>query len=170
MITSYIGIGSNMGERKKHLLRAVSVLKQKNGIEVSKLSSLYNTSYIGPTKQEDFLNAVIEVKTSKDVFSFFRILSEIELELGRKRKIKWGARTIDLDILLFGRQVIMDRILTIPHPEMVRRKFVLVPLMEINPKAYHPIADKEISAIWSNSRQEIKKQRVELFEERDWYV
>ncbi len=110
---------------------------------------------------------MIEIKTSKDSYRLLKILKNIEVRLGRTKEIKWGPRVIDLDILLFGEDVVFTENLIIPHPEMIRRKFVLVPFVEINSEAYHPIVRESIGAIWQRVSGEIRKQKVEMLEKFD---
>ncbi len=134
--TVYVGMGSNQGNRKKNLERALSLLRNR-GLAIKKKSSIYETSPVGP-RQRNFLNAVIQGRTSLPPAKFLEILKSIESEMGRKRTKLWGPRPIDLDILLFGNKKFRTNNLTLPHPRMQERKFVLVPLKEIAPRMKLP--------------------------------
>ena len=138
-VTAYIGMGSNIGDREANLSRAVAFLGQVNGVEVTAVSSYYNTAPVGYVQQPDFLNAAAEIKTTLSADELLQVCICIEKELGRERIIRWGPRTIDLDILLYGDQIINEEYLTVPHPRMHERDFVLEPLNEIAPQALHPV-------------------------------
>ena len=168
-IESYIGLGSNLGDRKTYLRRAFAALFANPLLTVSKVSSLYETEAWGETEQPAFLNAVAQIETQTDAFGLLRILQEIEADLGRMRSAHWGPRVIDLDILLFGHEVIAEETLRVPHPELARRKFVLAPLLEVNPEAFHPVLGKEIRRIWDEAGAEVKSQKVKLLERGAWY-
>jgi len=149
-VTAYIGLGSNIGEREKNLNTAIDMLNETPGIEVLQVSSYINTAPVGYTQQPDFLNAVAEIKTKLQPDELLKICMDIESKLKRKRIIRWGPRTIDLDILLYGEQIINDENLVIPHPRMHEREFVLRPLAEIAPKAFHPVIKKTVAEILTN--------------------
>lgn len=144
---AYIALGSNIGNREENLNIAIEMLKQNEGVEVTLVSSFINTEPVGFTEQPDFLNAVVEVKTSLCPYKLLEICFDIEKNLKRERIIHWGPRTIDLDILLYEDLVLNDADLTIPHPRMHEREFVLKPLKEIAPKALHPVLKKTIEDI-----------------------
>lgn len=141
---AYIGIGSNIGDRENNLNSAIEMLKQKDGVEVTAVSSYINTVPVGYTDQPDFLNAVVEVTTTLFPQKLLEVCASIEKDLKRERIIHWGPRTIDLDILLYDDLVLNDSNLIIPHPRMHEREFVLKPLKEIAPKAFHPVLKKTI--------------------------
>lgn len=132
MNRSFISLGSNMGDRLEMLKQAVRLLTEHSSIEVSEVSSIYETAPVGFTEQEAFLNMVILVQTDLSAPALLDICQEIERKLDRKREIRWGPRTIDLDILLFNQDRMDSERLTIPHPRMHERAFVLVPLLEID--------------------------------------
>lgn len=132
MAIAYLSLGSNMGDRFRFLKRAVENLN-KAGVDVLKSSSVYETSPVGYTDQPDFLNAVLKVRTFYSPYQLLSVVQKVEKDLGRKRDIRWGPRTIDVDILLYDNVSISEEHLTIPHPEMLKRAFVLVPLREICP-------------------------------------
>lgn len=127
----YIGIGSNLGDRRKYIESAIQRLKETKGIEVRKVSSIYETDPVGGPIQGKYLNGAIEIETELGPRELLARLLNIETLLGRKRTVKNGPRTIDLDILLFGDKKIDEPGLEIPHPRMAGREFVMKPLKEI---------------------------------------
>ncbi len=134
MPIAYLGLGSNVGRRKKNILMAISLLNRR-GIKVLNCSSIIETEPIGgPLLQRKYLNAVIRVKTVLSPLGLLEAIKHIEHFLGRVRTIKNGPRTIDIDILLYGHTVMHTPELTIPHPRMFSRDFVMAPLMEIYPE------------------------------------
>ena len=132
MPTVYVGVGSNLGDRQKNIDEALRLLKE-NKVEVLKVSSVIETDPVGGPKQGKFLNAVIKAKTQISPMDLLKTLMNIENQLGRVRDVRNGPRTIDLDILLYGSQTINTEELKIPHPRMLERSFVLIPLNEIEP-------------------------------------
>ncbi len=146
-VTAYIGLGSNIGDREYQLNRAVELLKITEKTQVTLVSSYYNTAPVGYEQQPYFLNAVVEIRTSLSARELLSVCSGIEKELKRERIIHWGPRTIDLDILLYGCNIINDTDLVIPHPRMHERRFVLEPLNEIAPLVLHPVFNKTINEI-----------------------
>ncbi len=144
-ITVYIGIGSNIGDRRANCLRAIELLAEVGSVVRS--SSLYYTEPIGYREQEDFINAAAAVDTDRSPTEVLSICRSIEDRLGRKRLVRWGPRTVDLDILLYGDRIINQAELVIPHPLMAARKFVLVPLAEIAAEAVHPVLKKNIGQL-----------------------
>ncbi|OGW37499.1 MAG: 2-amino-4-hydroxy-6-hydroxymethyldihydropteridine diphosphokinase [Nitrospirae bacterium GWD2_57_9] len=146
-VTAYIGIGSNVGDKKANCLKAVELLKQAGNVLA--LSALYYTEPVGYHEQEDFINAVAAFETERSPRELLDLCLRIEDMLGRKRTVRWGPRTIDLDILLYGDVVVNLPDLVIPHPLMATRKFVLVPLAEIAPQAAHPLVKKNASKLLS---------------------
>jgi len=134
----FIGLGSNSGDKKANLTGAINRIKSINKVEIKKISSFYITKPWGNTNQEDFFNQVIEITTDLSAGELLYKLQEIEIKMGRQRKEKWGPRIIDLDILMYGDEVIDSPELKIPHPYMKERSFVLVPLQEIDPKIVFP--------------------------------
>lgn len=127
----YLSIGTNMGERYENLQYAVTLLKEKEGIKLICVSSVYETAAVGYTEQADFLNIAVHLKTDVSSADMLKICQSIEQELGRVREFRWGPRIIDLDILLYNQENIETECLTVPHPRMYERAFVLVPLVEI---------------------------------------
>ncbi|MEA3319952.1 MAG: 2-amino-4-hydroxy-6-hydroxymethyldihydropteridine diphosphokinase [Bacillota bacterium] len=131
MNTAYIALGSNQGNRARYLQDAVDKIHQHDKIIVEKESSIYETDPVGYTEQDKFLNMVIKVKTHLTSVDLLKVLQGFEHLFGRKREVRWGPRTLDLDILLYNQENIETEELIIPHPRMWERAFVFVPLMEI---------------------------------------
>jgi 2-amino-4-hydroxy-6-hydroxymethyldihydropteridine diphosphokinase len=140
--TAFIGLGSNMGDRYLYLIKAIDLLDYHSTIELVNVSSVYETDPVGYEEQDLFLNMVIEVKTNLSADELLANCMKIEQLLGRKREIKWGPRTIDLDILLFNQENIETEKLNVPHPRMLERAFVMVPLLEIRPDIQVPALDQ----------------------------
>ena len=145
--TSYLGIGSNLGNRIKNLETVVSALSINPDINVNISSSFYETEPVGYKKQGWFINQVIQIETSLSPPTLLKVTQEIEETLGRKRAIRWGPRTADIDILLYSDLIMNDSSLRIPHPQLTNRRFVLIPLAEIAPSLKHPILGKSIKKI-----------------------
>lgn len=141
---AYISLGSNMGDKEKNLKEAIENLRNKKYINITKKSSIIDTEPWGYEDQESFKNCVIEIKTLLNPKELMSTLLEIEKDMKRERIIKWGPRIIDLDIILFDDIVTEDDYVTIPHPRMEEREFVLKPLSEIAPNTIHPLTKKRI--------------------------
>lgn len=138
MNTAYLSLGSNLGNRFEMLQDAVKMLQMENNLEVTAVSSVYETDPVGYTEQASFLNIVVEIKSPLTADEILFICLETEQTLGRIREFRWGPRCIDLDILLYNAENIVSEKLTVPHPRMHERGFVLVPLMELLPEGIHP--------------------------------
>jgi len=147
---AYIGIGSNIGDRETACLKAIDLLAQAGSVIA--VSSLYYTEPVGYKEQEDFINAVAAVATDRSPEELLALCHAIEDTLGRTRTMRWGPRTIDLDILLYGDQVVNKPDLIVPHPSIGSRKFVLVPLAEIAPGMVHPVIQKTASQMLQDLR------------------
>jgi 2-amino-4-hydroxy-6-hydroxymethyldihydropteridine diphosphokinase len=136
---AYVALGSNLGRREHIISTALNALERTRGISVETVSSLYETHPVGgPAGQPLFLNAVARLHTSLDPERLLAVLLRVETSLGRRRDKRWDARTIDLDLLLYDEIVLADESLTVPHPRMHERRFVLEPLAEVAPDAVHP--------------------------------
>lgn len=133
MNLSYLSLGSNMGDRFEMLRQAVAQLAEQPAVTVTQISSLYETDPVGYTDQEPFLNMVVQLETELTAMALLDVCQTIEQSLNRKRLVRWGPRTIDLDILLYNQDRIETARLTVPHPRMNERAFVLIPLLEIDP-------------------------------------
>jgi len=149
MSVSYIGIGSNLGNRQENCSRAVEIL-EKRGIKVQKKSSLYETEPWGVKDQPRFINMVVQIETTLKPTDLLRVLKDIEREIGRQDSFRWGPRMIDLDILLFNALVLNEENLQIPHPYLHEREFVLRPLNEIAPDIIHPVFHVSIDKLTQN--------------------
>ena len=144
---AYISIGSNMGNKKENLEKAISELSQVKDTFVTKKSEIIETEPFGYKEQDDFLNACVGIKTLLPARELLKELLAIEKRMGRERKIKWGPWIIDLDIIFYGKEVIEEEDLIVPHPYMEYREFVLKPLEEIIPNFVHPLLMKRVSTL-----------------------
>jgi 2-amino-4-hydroxy-6-hydroxymethyldihydropteridine diphosphokinase len=155
--TAYIGLGTNLGDRGANLRRAIELVKELPGTRVTRYSSVYESEPHGRARNW-FVNGVIEIHTELDPQELLKALQKIEIAMGRKKPAKGEtggkkaadknvSRVIDLDILLYGTQIIDERKLKIPHPELPNRKFVLLPLSELAPAYLHPIRSATVSAL-----------------------
>lgn len=144
---AYISLGSNMGNKKENLEKAISELSQVKDTFVTKKSEIIETEPFGYKEQDDFLNACVGIKTLLSARELLKELLAIEKRMGRERKIKWGPRIIDLDIIFYGKEVIEEDDLIVPHPYMEYREFVLKPLEEIIPNFVHPLLMKRVSTL-----------------------
>ena len=145
-IIACIGMGSNLGDRRGTLEGAIAALARTNGIHVQKVSSFHETEPVGgPPGQAMYLNAAAMIETDLDPHELLMALQTIEAQFGRVRSVHWGERTLDLDLLLFGKQKVSTPELTVPHPRMRVRRFVLEPLAEIAPELVDPITMRTIA-------------------------
>ncbi|HKK40919.1 MAG TPA: 2-amino-4-hydroxy-6-hydroxymethyldihydropteridine diphosphokinase [Bacteroidales bacterium] len=161
MVTTYLGIGTNKGDRRKNLTDALSLLEEKAGL-ITRSSSVYETEPWGFESEQFFLNMVVQVETELSPPELLDAVHGIEAELGRKRgKTRFVSRVMDIDILFYGDEVISTEVLVVPHPLISERKFVLVPLAETDPSLLHPIIKKTVSEILTSCRDKSKVIRVE---------
>ena len=170
MTTVYLGLGSNLGDRKQNLARALELLSQH--LKIEQVSSIYETEPVGYEQQPLFLNAVCRISTELDPEKLLRLAKEIEAKLGRTPSFPNAPRPIDIDILLYGDEVFSDKELTIPHPRLAERAFVLVPLAEMAPDLVHPENRKTIRNLlgdlgnatgvrkWAEAKEIIRRQDV----------
>ncbi|MFH1419161.1 MAG: 2-amino-4-hydroxy-6-hydroxymethyldihydropteridine diphosphokinase [Planctomycetota bacterium] len=148
---AYIGLGSNMGRRKKNVAAALNALEITKEIEVIKVSKLYETEPVGgPEDQGPYINAAAHIRTNLSPLRLLAVCLNIEESLGRKRSIRWGARTIDLDVLCYEQKVVATPKLTLPHPLMHERRFVMEPLAEIAPDLVHPMLEQTAREIFDS--------------------
>ncbi|WP_421943074.1 2-amino-4-hydroxy-6-hydroxymethyldihydropteridine diphosphokinase [Pedobacter sp.] len=158
--TAYLLLGGNLGDRKKNLENAIKHLGKEVG-EILSESSIYETAAWGKTDQPAFLNQAISISTSLTALEVLEKALAIEQKLGRVRKDKWGERLIDIDLILFGDEVIdIENRLQIPHPQMINRKFVMLPLSEIAGDVMHPVLHKTILQIAVKISDNLEVKRI----------
>jgi len=168
--TAYISIGSNLGNRLEYIREAIRRIEQSKEIKISKASPVYETQPAEYKDQPWFLNMVLELETSLEPLNLLEILLEIEGQMGRKRTRRYGPRNIDLDLLLYDDLVLNSDKLTLPHPRMHERGFVLVPLVEIAPQVVHPLLKKNVEKLLedltTDSVSEKNESEVRLYSEK----
>ncbi len=163
---TYIGIGSNLGDKRKNIYRAIKDLRSDSRNRLARCSPLYCTEPVGKTDQEWFVNGVVSLETSMGPRELLEFLISIETRMGRVREEKWGPRTIDLDILFWGDQILNDTDLHIPHPRLHERRFVLIPLKDVAPDLVHPLLGKTVSRILAELDTEERVIRLEKGNEK----
>ncbi|MFQ5797668.1 MAG: 2-amino-4-hydroxy-6-hydroxymethyldihydropteridine diphosphokinase [Bacteroidota bacterium] len=147
MARVFLGLGSNVGDRLRFLQRAVDELRSRDGVVLTKVSSVYETEPVGVKDQRDFLNLALEVEVLLAPEELLRTVKEVEKKVGRKPAERWGPREIDIDILLYNDQTTNVGELRIPHPELAQRKFVLVPLQELDGQLVHPVQRQTVGEL-----------------------
>jgi 2-amino-4-hydroxy-6-hydroxymethyldihydropteridine diphosphokinase len=146
--TAYIALGANLGDRRANIESALKKLRQTPNVTLQKFSTLIENPAIGgPADSPPFLNGAAEIQTTLSAAELLARLLEIEKEIGRVRREKWGPRLIDLDLLLYDNQIISEPNLALPHPLLHTRRFVLEPLAQIAPVVVHPLLHKTIRAL-----------------------
>jgi 2-amino-4-hydroxy-6-hydroxymethyldihydropteridine diphosphokinase len=143
---AYVAVGSNLGDRWGRLAQAARALRTAPGVAVLRASRVWDAAPVGPP-QPRYLNAVLEVETTRTPASLLALLREVEQAAGRTRDVHWGARTLDLDLLLYGDLAIREPGLTVPHPGMAGRRFVLAPLAELRPEFPVPGEDASVGRL-----------------------
>jgi 2-amino-4-hydroxy-6-hydroxymethyldihydropteridine diphosphokinase len=151
---AYIGLGSNLGDREATLRAALRDLDARGDVKVVRRSHLHETEPVGGPPQGAFINAVAELATPLSPKELLQVLHEVEDEFGRERTVRWGPRTLDLDLLLYGDRIIDMPALHVPHPRMHERRFVLEPLCELCPDRPHPRLGKTIQQLLSELEDE----------------
>ena len=148
MNTAYLGLGSNLGNRLAFLRGGRGTLVNQSGVELIQASGVYETEAIGgPPDNPPFLNTVLQIQTSLNPHQLLKACQAVEDEFGRSRPVRWAPRTLDIDILIYTDQVICEEHLTIPHPRLQERAFVLAPLLEIAPNLKHPLLEQTITEL-----------------------
>jgi len=147
MTKVYAGLGSNLGNKRENIIKAIDRLDACEGICVKEKSGFYNTAPVGGPLQPDYVNCVIGMETEIEPQVLLEEFKKIEIGLGRKPCVRWGPRVVDLDILLYGNRIVDEHNLKIPHERMHERAFVLEPLCEISPDIKHPVSGISISEL-----------------------
>jgi 2-amino-4-hydroxy-6-hydroxymethyldihydropteridine diphosphokinase len=143
--TAYIGLGANLGSREQTMRAALETLGRCEGVRVVRVSTFIETEPVGgPPGQPPYLNGAAELRTALAPEELLEALQQVEDAFGRTREVRWGPRTLDLDLLLYGDRLIETPSLTVPHPRMHERRFVLGPLCEIAPNAVHPVLGRTV--------------------------
>jgi 2-amino-4-hydroxy-6-hydroxymethyldihydropteridine diphosphokinase len=155
-VISFVGVGSNLGDPAARCAEAVCRISQVSRVKVLRQSSLYRTEPVGFEEQGWFINSVVEIRTALNPHELLKVLQRIEDTMGRVRGPKWGPRIIDLDILLYGQEVIEENELVIPHPDLHKRRFVLGPLFEIASYVIHPAFGVSIRGLMERLDDESK--------------
>jgi len=148
---AYIGIGSNLGTPGENCIEAIEKISNTKDIKIISRSSFYQTEPIGEVQQDWFVNSAIKIKTNLSPTHLLSALLNIESAMGRTREEKWGPRLIDLDLLFYGNLILGKKSLTLPHPEIQKRKFVLIPMSEIAESLVHPTLKKTIKTLLQES-------------------
>lgn len=154
MTKVYVGLGSNLGNKKENLISAINTIDAHDRIHVINKSGFYESAPVGGPVQPDYINCAVELETEIEPHRLLKEFKKIERLLGRKAGVRWGPRTIDLDILLYGNLIINNHNLKIPHERMHKRIFVLEPLCEISPDIKHPALRVNISELLEKLRKE----------------
>jgi len=142
-----LAFGANLGNKKQNIEFALSLLTKQNSVKIIKKSSFYTTEPFGIKQQPDFINSAAVISTSLDAPALLDLIKNIEAEIGRKKREHWHEREIDIDILLFDNIIFSEDYLVIPHAEMHKRNFVLIPAAEIAPDIIHPVLKKTVSEL-----------------------
>jgi len=158
MNKTYLLLGSNMGNSKHQLAVAAKYIKKSIG-SLTRQSSVYQTAAWGKTDQPDFLNQVVVVETKLNAMEVMRAILRIEKDMGRVRTEKNAPRIIDIDILFFNREIILQKDLSIPHPEIQNRRFVLIPLNELSPNLQHPVLKNNIHQLLRDCRDQLNVKK-----------
>lgn len=166
-VIAYLGLGSNLGDRRDNLVAALDALHRWPGIEIDRVSSVYETAPVECSQeQRDYLNAVVRIETSLTSEVLLTCTQQIERDLGRRASVRNAPRTIDLDMLLYAELCSNDDALTLPHPRMQSRVFVLQPLAEIAPELIHPVLGQSIADMLASFEDVVGVRRIDR---PDWW-
>lgn len=150
---AYIGLGANLGARKQSIHRALDAIDDLPQVELVDVSNMYETNACFVEEQPDFINACAHLKTSLSALGLLQQLLAIEQSMGRVRDVHQGPRVIDLDLLFYADQIIDEEGLSVPHPDLHNRDFVLRPMVDIAPEVVHPVLQKSVKQIWDERRK-----------------
>ncbi len=156
--TAYLSIGSNLGDKNQNIKQAIQMLREDAETKVTRQSAFVETEPVGGVEQDNFLNAALEILTLRSPQELLGQIGAIEKSLKRERTVRWGPRTIDLDIIFYNHEIIQTENLTVPHIEMANRMFVLSPLCEIAPYAMHPVFHKTVAEL----KEKLRAQETRL--------
>lgn len=160
MAYAYIGFGSNLGDRFSYINQALQRLSETEGVSLTQVSALYETEPVGYEAQDPFLNGVSAIETSLSPNQLLERLQQIEQQVGRQQRRRWGPREIDLDLLIYDQCCINTPELVLPHSELHKRRFVLTPFAEIAPDVIHPILQQHIRTLLCNVTDDNRVERV----------
>ena len=161
---AYIGVGSNIGDKAHRCEQGIAEILKVDRTTLLARSSLYKTQPVGHLPQDWFVNGVIKIETDLEALDLLRSMKEIENRLGRRKTFHWGPRTLDLDLLLFDDQIIDTEDLSVPHPRIQERQFVLIPLAEIDHHLIHPVLKKSVQELLDNFKQDQGVQKLDIRE------
>lgn len=161
-----LGLGTNLGDRERNLSTALALLEQEQGVRIEKASRIYETAPFGVTDQPDFLNMVVRVRTSLSTDALLHACLSVEARMGRVRTRRWGPRIIDIDLLVYDRHHILSRELVLPHPGILHRAFVLIPLRDVAPRVRLSNGKTAAAAAKDLSAQE--RDSVKLWKTVSW--
>jgi 2-amino-4-hydroxy-6-hydroxymethyldihydropteridine diphosphokinase len=163
-VIAYLGIGSNLGDPIENCRTALREIASLKNVQVLRRSSLYRTEPVGDRLQDWFVNGVVEVRTTFTALQLLKALQWVEQAMGRERRDRWGPRTIDIDILLYGQDIIKAGGLVVPHPELHKRRFVLVPINEIAPYVIHALYGISMKGLLDRLEDDRAVERIDA----DW--
>lgn len=163
----FLSLGSNQGDRAALLREAANRIQSTDGIAEFKVSSMYETAPVGKVDQPAFFNVAAELQTSIGPFELLRGLQRIETAMGRVRSVRWGPRTIDIDIIMYDQMVMQTESLTLPHPRARERAFVLIPLLELDPNL--TLGRESIRRLLDELRQREEQSVVKVYSASEWY-
>ncbi|MGE5790051.1 MAG: 2-amino-4-hydroxy-6-hydroxymethyldihydropteridine diphosphokinase [Syntrophaceae bacterium] len=163
-VIAYLGIGSNLGDPIENCRKALREIESLKNVHVLRRSSLYRTEPVGDIPQDWFVNGVVEVRTTFTAPQLLKALQWVEQALGRERRGRWGPRIIDIDILLYGQEIIKTESLIVPHPELHKRRFVLVPINEIAPYVIHALYGISMKGLLDRLEDDHAVERIDA----DW--
>ncbi len=158
-VTAYLSLGANKDHREKNIEMALKALSSEP-LTVIRLSTIYETEPVGTIQQNWFLNCTAEIETELSPEELLKVCKSTEIKMGRKKTVKWGPRKIDIDVLLYGSSVITSKELTIPHKEMHKRNFVLIPLCELCPEKIHPLLNKSMLELSNECSDKSQVRRI----------